>query len=444
MDKKEYEQLQKETSSWSRNSDGSFTNYGKDCYERVKKAIKEFLPDNFYVPSETNVLVVGCGEGVELEEFKKEGYQVTGLDINPEKVAKAKSNGLRALKGTIESMFIRSDIYPRQEIVYASHVLEHALNLKESIDILKEYVGRTFYIVVPIQHIPNKSHTSPITKEEDITKFFEPQYWNVRTWRESHCDDEIHVLATRKKIGVYTVTWDRLNVTKEWFEIMYRMIKYPIYQHIIVDNGSKDGTAEWLKEIEKDRSFGSNIKVILNDKNKGTGFAMNQAFEILDADYHIKIDNDCEFQTENLFKQMLDIAYEQEKNNQDYMMSPYVNGLVVNKGGVPRSRYSTIAGHKIGITSALGGIFRWMPKSTQIKYLGKIIPWLNETRLHSTEDMDISAIMRKNNIPIFYIEDIFVNHMDNEFKRPDAEYFKRREITFKNKYDKETGEYKPL
>ncbi len=52
--------------------------------------VKEFLSPN------AKILEVGCGDGRLATQLMKEGYQVIGIDISPEKIEAAKRNGAQA------------------------------------------------------------------------------------------------------------------------------------------------------------------------------------------------------------------------------------------------------------------------------------------------------------------------------------------------------------
>jgi GT2 family glycosyltransferase len=71
------------------------------------------------------------------------------------------------------------------------------------------------------------------------------------------------------KIAIYTLTRDRIEYTKKCFQSLQENAGYS-YDHYIIDNGSKDGTADWLKE-------GNYTKVIYNPENVGISNGSNQA-----------------------------------------------------------------------------------------------------------------------------------------------------------------------
>jgi glycosyltransferase involved in cell wall biosynthesis len=104
-----------------------------------------------------------------------------------------------------------------------------------------------------------------------------------------------------KKVLVITITYNRLDLTKQYLGELREKADYP-FEHIIVDNGSTDGTVEWLRE--------NCYNVIRNEDNegivsawiKGVRMARLQGFE---PDYIVKFDNDCQIVTEGILGQIM-------------------------------------------------------------------------------------------------------------------------------------------
>ena len=67
-------------------------------------------------------------------------------------------------------------------------------------------------------------------------------------------NDNIYVNQIGKpinpRVAFLTITWDRLEYTKRCLGSLRETTDYP-YDHFIVDNGSKDGSAEYLKELKE-------------------------------------------------------------------------------------------------------------------------------------------------------------------------------------------------
>jgi GT2 family glycosyltransferase len=85
------------------------------------------------------------------------------------------------------------------------------------------------------------------------------------------------------------VTYNRLELTKQTIQNI--IDKTPeLHNLIIVDNGSTDGTVDYLKTLDS--------YLILNSENKGIGRGRNQALlyaDNLGTDWYCTIDNDVDF-----------------------------------------------------------------------------------------------------------------------------------------------------
>jgi len=93
------------------------------------------------------------------------------------------------------------------------------------------------------------------------------------------------------------VTFNRLNLTIETVNSLFENTDQD-FRFIIVDNGSVDGTAEFLKNL-KPKNKCLEIKTLINDSNKGIAVGRNQCLKIakeFDDDYLSTIDNDVLFE----------------------------------------------------------------------------------------------------------------------------------------------------
>jgi len=144
------------------------------------------------------------------------------------------------------------------------------------------------------------------------------------------------------KICVFTMTRDRLPYTKRMFQQLKNCgVKYT---HVVLDNGSKDGTREWLEKQ-------NDIDVHFSDDNlglwKGIEMIMYATDNFKGYDYVIKIDNDMEFLEDGWLKKLID----KYKENDFDILSPFVEGVCNGKGGVPRECFE----NGIGIVPHVGG-----------------------------------------------------------------------------------------
>ncbi len=88
-------------------------------------------------------------------------------------------------------------------------------------------------------------------------------------------------------VPILMITYDRLEYTQT---ALRHLLDCQGVTVIVIDNGSKDGTAEWLQMVD----YGdSRPRILLNKENKGIAGAMNQ-FLTMTWNYDIvgKVDND--------------------------------------------------------------------------------------------------------------------------------------------------------
>lgn len=70
----------------------------------------------------------------------------------------------------------------------------------------------------------------------------------------------------KKRVTIVTLTYNHLDVSKEFIASLYQYTKEHTFDLIIVDNFSSDGTREYLHQLEQERS---NVRVIYNSENLG-------------------------------------------------------------------------------------------------------------------------------------------------------------------------------
>jgi len=108
------------------------------------------------------------------------------------------------------------------------------------------------------------------------------------------------------KITTIIVTYERLKLNKLAVESHHDTTPRDGSAHLmVVDNGSTDGTQEWLKEA---KAAGLVDSLILNDQNEFLGPAWNSARDTApsDTDYLGKVDNDYYFHP-GWYENMMDV-----------------------------------------------------------------------------------------------------------------------------------------
>ena len=87
-------------------------------------------------------------------------------------------------------------------------------------------------------------------------------------------------ILDNKPIDIVTLTHNRMQFAAATIWSIINYTDYP-YRIIVVDNGSTDGTKEWLIGM---KAKGFIHELILNDKNLGIAEAKNQGMELVNWD----------------------------------------------------------------------------------------------------------------------------------------------------------------
>jgi len=166
------------------------------------------------------------------------------------------------------------------------------------------------------------------------------------------------------RIAIYTLTRDRLDYTKRFFE---QLGKCGVeYDHFVLDNGSQDGTPDYLKTLnlkwlhcsEDNKGLWKGIELILKETDGFKGY-----------DYVLKLDNDLEFPQDDWLKYLIDLY---EKNDFD-CLSPFVEGICDGKGGVERIKKGEISlVHQLGGACLLSTPYHY---TAPMPNLGKAMGW---------------------------------------------------------------------
>lgn len=215
------------------------------------------------------------------------------------------------------------------------------------------------------------------------------------------------------KVAVYTLCRDRLFYTKRCFRSLWQNAGYPV-DHFVIDNGSTDGTVEWLYSNAKRFK-----KIVLEPDNTGISYASNMALDIIGDNYDliVKMDNDCEIVTANLVAEMVRVFKDAPR---PMMLSPKVEGI----NRQPRRAYTlTVGGYEIGRTGIVGGLCHWLPAATYQRYRYPVdLPkaW--------GQDDHLCDWLYKQGIEMGYVEALTVNHADGTDGQAQRfpEYFERK------------------
>jgi GT2 family glycosyltransferase len=150
------------------------------------------------------------------------------------------------------------------------------------------------------------------------------------------------------KVAAVTITYNRLELTKQTIDSFYA--KTSVDYHLFIDNGSTDGTAEFLTGCDH----------ILLEKNYGIAYAFRMAVgQLKGYDYILKLDNDIETVTPDIINLMLSFYH---LNGDKYVCSPV--DLNIDKAYYPQIiSNANLNGFNVQFTTHTGGAFQLIPYS---------------------------------------------------------------------------------
>lgn len=190
-------------------------------------------------------------------------------------------------------------------------------------------------------------------------------------------------------VNIGMITYNRLEFTRQAIEALVRFTRFP---HVltVVDNGSTDGTREYLLRM---RELGVIGNLVLLDANVGVAKASNLAWSLEpEAEYYLKLDNDIVIRKPDWLEAMVGAVE----------AIPQLGAVAYNFE--PKSyplRFVNGHGIRIKEYGNLGGACILIPKRTE-KLLGC---WCEDYGLYSEEDADYGFRIRLASLLNAYLED---------------------------------------
>lgn len=115
--------------------------------------------------------------------------------------------------------------------------------------------------------------------------YAEGQTWSARV--EALCDALEHLEEPVASIVI--VTYNNLALTRKCVDSVLSAGGYVRIELVLVDNASTDQTPEYLRELEQTHP---NVRVILNETNRGFSAANNQGLRAATGEYLVLLNND--------------------------------------------------------------------------------------------------------------------------------------------------------
>lgn len=108
-------------------------------------------------------------------------------------------------------------------------------------------------------------------------------------WKDRFNSMQLAIVDLYEKVSVVVITYNNFNLTVQCVNSILRNTTWPNYQLIVVDNGSDDGTCDYLERLRQEVP---SVKIILNPENRGFAAANNQGLREANGDILLLLNND--------------------------------------------------------------------------------------------------------------------------------------------------------
>lgn len=122
---------------------------------------------------------------------------------------------------------------------------------------------------------------------------------------------------SKKKISIVQITWNGLSYIQKTIPKLLDL-KYPHIEYIWVDNGSTDGSREYLEDVIKKNSKNRDVKLIKNSENMGISIAKNQGAAKSSGGYILFLDDDMYIENSNFLSNI--VSFYEKLHNPAFLM----------------------------------------------------------------------------------------------------------------------------
>ena len=153
--------------------------------------ITDFLKSS--LPSNANILDVGCGNGVISRHLGRFGFRVTGIDVSEKAIDKAKSlnqfSNVKFMRKSAEDLIAEGIKY---DAIICSEVLEHLSDPDTLLEVLNKSLSRNGKLIITV---PNGKGPRESLVTKPVLKLRSKNNW---LWKL--------ILATKKRLGYSGIT----------------------------------------------------------------------------------------------------------------------------------------------------------------------------------------------------------------------------------------------
>lgn len=190
-----------------------------------------------------------------------------------------------------------------------------------------------------------------------------------------------------------------------------------LHELIIVDNGSTDGTREWLEHYRSETTW-TEVKLILNDENRGFPAGNNQGMAMATGDYILLLNNDTVVTPNWLHNLLTPFALKPEVG----LVGPVTNSITghqqveidytsIDQVDDFARRWAAKHWGQIQVVNEIIG-FCMLIKREVIEKVGNLDERFG---LGNYEDIDLCRRVREAGFKIAVARDVFIHHTGSQF-----------------------------
>ena len=275
-----------------------------------------------------------------------------------------------------------------------------------------------------------------LASAEECFKFAQENDWDIRAEQFVKA-----AFAIYPKISVIVLCYNQLDYTKQCVKSVLEQTAYPNYELIIVDNNSTDGTVNYLKQVERENG---NVKLVLNQDNRGFAGGNNDGIAVSDGDYIVLLNNDT-IVTRGWLTGLLK---HYEKNQKAGIVGPITNSIgneakinvsYTDVTSMPFFAYQYTTEH-MGEEFPHSGILAMFCVMISRKVYEEIGPLDENYGIGMFEDDDYSIAVETKGYSLIMAEDVFIHHYGTvSFKKLEDREYKKIFDTNKEYFEKKWG-----
>lgn len=262
-------------------------------------------------------------------------------------------------------------------------------------------------------------------------------------WQKRYEDFESACIRCIPKVSIVVLTYNNLTLNQQCIDSILHKTAYGNYELIIVDNKSEDGTVEYLKALREQCL--PNVKILLNDENKGFAGGNNIGIAASSGDYVLLLNNDTVISRGWLTAMVKHL----ENNPQLGMCNPVTNSI--GNESMVKAVYSNLTEfHEYAYIFTAGNmnveytdvdrlpLFATLIRKSVIEQAGLLD---TAYKVGMFEDDDYTETVKSKGYEIIIVDDAFIHHVNNaSFKKlDDVEYqriFEENKALYEKKWNR--------